>query len=424
MGSRPFVGFAQRGGFGHPFRFWRTINALLLGLLSVTSSPLHAGEVPGPPAAGTLRIATYNASLYRAVEGQLQRELAAEDHPQIRAIAAVIQQARPDLLLINEFDFDERSPALFMSNYLARTQRGSAPIKYCDYFVAPSNTGIPSGLDLDRDGRIEGGNDALGFGRFPGHYGMLVLSNLPIDREATRTFRSFLWKDMPGALLPPGWYSTEALARLPLSSKSHWDVVIELPGNQRVHLLASHPTPPGFDGPENRNGRRNHDEIRLWADYLDPARGAYLVDDRGRAGALDPAAYFVILGDLNADPQDGGSLTGAIGLLLSHPRIHRDAALGTLTPRSRGAIAAAQRQGEQNTTHRSSSEFDTADFGDRGENSPGNLRVDYVLPSASLNVCASGVIWPENLSEDDPTLASDHRLVWVDVALPGSRCAN
>lgn len=424
MGSRPCVGFAQRGGFGHPFRFRRTVNALLLGLLTVTSSPLHAGELPGPPAPGTLRIATYNASLFRAAEGQLQRELAAGDHPQIRAIAAVIQQTRPDLLLINEFDFDERSPALFMSNYLARTQRGGAPINYRDYFIAPSNTGIPSGLDLDRDGRIEGGNDALGFGRFPGQYGMLVLSNLPIDREATRTFRRFLWKDMPGALLPPGWYSTEALARLPLSSKSHWDVVIELSGDRQLHLLASHPTPPGFDGSENRNGRRNHDEIRLWADYLDAAHGAYLVDDRGRTGALDPAAHFVILGDLNADPEDGGSLTGAIGQLLSHPRIHRDAATGALTPRSRGAIAAAQRQGERNTTHRSSPEFDTADFGDRGENSPGNLRVDYLLPSASLAVCASGVVWPENPTKDDPTLASDHRLVWIDVALPGARCAN
>ena len=130
----------------------------------------------------------------------------------------------------------------------------------------------------------------------------------------------------------------------------------------------------------------------------------------------------MILGDLNADPEDGGSLPGAIGQLLSHPRVNPEAATGLLTPRSSGAVAAAARQGERNAAHRSSAEFDTADFGDRGENSPGNLRVDYVLPSATLEVCASGVFWPEHLVEEDPTLASDHRLVWMDIALPDSRC--
>ena len=34
------------------------------------------------------------------------------------------------------------------------------------------------------------------------------------------------------------------------------------------HLLASHPTPPVFDGDEDRNGKRNHDEVRLIADYI------------------------------------------------------------------------------------------------------------------------------------------------------------
>ena len=28
------------------------------------------------------------------------------------------------------------------------------------------------------------------------------------------------------------------------------------------------PTPPAFDGEEDRNGRRNHDEIRFWVDYV------------------------------------------------------------------------------------------------------------------------------------------------------------
>lgn len=50
---------------------------------------------------------------------------------------------------------------------------------------------------------------------------------------------------------------------------------------------------------------------------------------------------------------------------------------------------------------------------------PGNLRVDYVLPSIDLDVVGSGVYWP---TTDDPhaylNRASDHRLVWIDVRLP------
>jgi len=379
--------------------------------------------------ASTLRIATYNVSLYRDTEGALRRDLSDRDQKQIQDIAAVLQQIRPDIVLLNEFDYDPKAPALLLANYLGRSQSGGKPLDYPHHFIAPSNTGMPSGVDLDRNGRIEGGNDALGFGRFPGQYGMLVLSRWAIDTDASRTFKNVLWRDMPNNLIPPQWYSPEALAVLPISSKSHWDVVIRLPSTPgaesqtsppRLHLLASHPTPPGFDGPEDRNGRRNHDEIRLWADYLSGgSKAAYLIDDQGRRGGLANEASFVVVGDLNADPLDGGSVPGAIAQLLDHPRVHREVARGSLTPRSEGAVAAAKRQAGPNLNHRGDAAFDTGDFDDRA-GSVGNLRVDYVLPSADLTVCASGVFWPTE--ETGPAMSSDHRLVWVDVALPGQRC--
>src|SRR3546814_2632341 len=56
-------------------------------------------------------------------------------------------------------------------------------------YLAPVNTGVPSGLDLDGSGTVGGegrdrGNDAWGYGLHPGQYGMLVLSRYPIDTDA------------------------------------------------------------------------------------------------------------------------------------------------------------------------------------------------------------------------------------------------
>ena len=115
---------------------------------------------------------------------------------------------------------------------------------------------MPSGHDLDNSGGVGGPNDAFGFGFFPGQFGMAVYSKYPIDTEQVRTFQHFLWKDMPGAMLPDDpatpaprdWYSEEELDDFRLSSKSHWDLPIEI-GDETVHFLVSHPTPPVFDGP-------------------------------------------------------------------------------------------------------------------------------------------------------------------------------
>jgi hypothetical protein len=247
---------------------------------------------------------------------------------------------------------------------------------------------------------------------------MVVYSVHPIDDERVRTFQSFLWKDMPGALLPdnpstpaPGdWYSPAELDVFRLSSKSHWDVPIQI-ADTVVHFLVSHPTPPVFDGPEDRNGTRNFDEIRFWADYIDPSRSRYIYDDDGRPGGLVPGAKFVIAGDQNSDPLDGDSIPGAIQQLLDHSLVNAKA-----TPDSAGAVQAAEVQGGANLTHQSDPAFDTADFADTA---PGNLRADYVLPRKNMTIVDVGVFWP---TTDDPLSsligASDHRLVWIDVRVP------
>jgi len=394
---------------------------ILLGL--AVAVPASAQARPEP-----VRFATFNASLNRNFEGQLVGDLSTTTNTQARTVAEIIQRTRPDVLLINEFDFVEGGQAaeLFQDNYLSVSQMGADPIDYPYYYVAPSNTGIPSGFDLNNNGVVGGPDDAFGFGFFPGQYGMVVYSRYPIDTDSVRTFQMFLWQDMPGALLPDDpstpepadWYSQEELDVFRLSSKSHWDVPIQV-GGREVHFLVSHPTPPVFDGPEDRNGTRNHDEIRLWADYITPGPTSdYIYDDDGVYGGLKPGSMFVIAGDQNSDPLDGDSIPGAVQQLTEHPLINT-----RVTPDSEGAVEASAVQGGANLTHRSDPRFDTADFSDT---TPGNLRADYVLPRVNLRIQDAGVFWP---TQDDPLSrltgvfpfpSSDHRLVWVDLTIPGA----
>lgn len=391
---------------------WTVAFVLLGGLLSwlwIVNHPEdgNAGKVY------FARFATFNTSLYRDGEGDLVADLRGGEDPQARKVAAILQRVRPDVVLLNEFDHDPEGEALaaFADEYLAVAQKdGGEPLRYDHRFVAPVNTGVPSGVDLDSDGEIGGPGDAQGYGRHPGQYGMVVLSRYPIAADRARTFQKFLWANMPDHRMPLAHYSEEALSVLRLSSKSHWDLPVRVADNMEIHVLACHPTPPVFDGPEDRNGRRNADEIRLWADYIDPERGGYLVDDKGVQGPLGAGAHFVICGDLNADPRDGDGVEGAMAQLLASARVHQGPA-----PRSQGAVEAKREQWGANSKHRGDPAEDTGDFAD-ADGGPGNLRLDYVLPSASLGVLRSEVFWPVQAAPGHALIdASDHRLVWVDV---------
>jgi Endonuclease/Exonuclease/phosphatase family len=368
-----------------------------------------------------VRFATFNASLNRDSAGKLIEDLTSPSDPQAQNVAEIIQRAAPDVLLINEFDYDSdgRAASLFQFNYLAISQHDAPAIIYPFRYVPTVNTGVASQVDLDGDGRVETtpgsrgyGNDALGFGQFPGQYGMVVYSKFPIQQSQVRAFGEVLWKNVPRALLPTkavgsSWYSSDALKVMRLSSKNHCDVPITI-GDRTIHVLASHPTPPAFDGPEHRNVKRNHDEIRLWADYLTGGAIAQYL------GSPSPPKTFVLMGDQNADPIDGASVPGAIDQLLKHARIN-----AAFVPRSDGAFEASRLQAGANASHKGNGELDTADFDDR---SVGNLRVDYVLPSRDLKVLGGAVFWPK---KDDPlsrlvamtpsVASSDHRLVYIDV---------
>ncbi|WP_245921703.1 endonuclease/exonuclease/phosphatase family protein [Bowmanella denitrificans] len=366
-----------------------------------------------------IRIATFNVSMEadnyvergQPVTGQeLFELLKGGEHKQIRNTAEIIQRVRPDIILLNEFDYDadaEKGPLAFIRQYLNKSQQGAQAIDYPYYFLAPVNTGVDSGVDLSGDGVASGSeDDAFGYGKYPGQYGMLVLSRFPIDKANVRTFQRFLWKDMPGNLMasvvkPNGqpWYSPEAQNVLRLSSKSHWDIPVQVNG-RTIHVLASHPTPPVFDGPEDRNGKRNHDEVRFWVDYLSGGtQASYIYDDQGNKGGFK-GGNFVVLGDLNSSMAEGDSLRDAIVGLITHDKVN-----GQFVPRSAGGKAHSP-DNPLGATH-------TAGW---------RMRADYVLPSeAGWDIVDGGVFWPAK--EDalyrlvkDRKSSSDHRMVWLELA--------
>lgn len=402
---------------------------------------LSAVALAGDGRDGALRVATFNLWDLRA------EDLSPEPSARAKRLAVVLQSMRPDIVHLTEIAFDEDAwvsgrdtlARAFASLVATEIIAGVAPLRF-ETFDAPVNTGVHSGLDLNNDGVMspEPGDrlyaeDCFGYGEFPGQYGMALLVRTgagEIDREGARTFRRFLWNDMPGALLPPmevsadedhgAWYSEEELRELRLSSKSHWDIPVRLARGGVIHILASHPTPPVFDGPEDRNGRRNHDEIRFWVDYLsDDDRASSIVDDAGVRGGLAPDAHFVVLGDLNADPEKGDGRRDAIRSLLAHERAH-DA-----SPRNDGPRATITRRPDGSALRREVSPTDTAFFG---------LRADHAIPSRTLAVHGAGVVREEHpdaaaLAANDVSsragapwwlglFPSDHFPVFVDVTLP------
>jgi endonuclease/exonuclease/phosphatase family metal-dependent hydrolase len=362
--------------------------------------PASTACTSGPPEESRVRVATFNIrELGTAALTELDPAGVGTD-PQARAAAAIVKRVRPDILVLNEIDLDAttmadpaRNARRFADHYL---EPGPDGIAYPFAFAAPSNTGLLSGLDLNGDGHVatgadlgtrEYGEDSFGFGTYPGQYAMAVLSRFPLDSAAVRTFQRLPWRDLPGNHLPHDFYTPETEQALRLSSKSHWDLPVAI-GADTLHLWVSHPTPPGFDGPEDRNGRRNYDEIRFWRLYLEG--NARLVDDDGRTGGYAAARPFVIAGDLNARPGDTAVVyegVAAVDQLLRHPRIQDP--LATAGP--------------------------TAVFF-------GGIRIDYVLPSRGLEVLGGGVFWPAPDSDPEGAAladsASDHRMVWLDLAWP------
>lgn len=310
------------------------------------------------------------------------QDLIKGEDPQIAAVVRVLVALDADVILLTSVDYDRGGVALQM----LADRLATAGSPYPHRFALRPNTGMQTGFDVDGSGAIGDPRDAQGWGLFSGQGGMALLSRVPVDSEAAQDYSAFLWRDLPGNLSP----DAPALAAIQrLATTGFWDVAIVTESGP-LHLLAWHATPPVFDGPEDRNGKRNHDEAAFWHHYLD------------RVLAMPPPeAPFVLLGDANLDPADGDGLRDGMTALLSHPALQ--------DPTPRGSHQRSE------PLHKGDPALDTALYPELG-----GLRLDVVLPAASLTVTGAGTLWP---AEGDPLLpdlvtASRHFPVWVDVEMP------
>ena len=270
---------------------------------------------------------------------------------------------------------------------MALAERVAAHGHPMEHVLAPAgNRGVPAG-DLDGDGRTGRAADMHGWATFRGQGAMAVLSRYPLSLEADLS--ALLWRDLPGASRT-GADGSDLLAGahegLRLSTTSHWAVRIDAPEGP-VTLLTHHATPPVFDGPEDRNGRRAADELAVWAVFLDGA----LADVPG--GAAVPDSPVVLAFAANVDPLDGDGPGEAVRAFLAHPGI-RD-------PEPRGGGAS-----EPDEAHRGDPALDTVRW-----EGVGNLRVDYVLAGPGTRPVAAGMDWPLRDAH------SRHAVVWADIEI-------
>lgn len=342
-----------------------------------------------------VRIATFAAPLSRDGPGLLLRDIAKQDDEETASIVAIINHISPDTLILTDFDYDAGGAALSaFSDILAD------PYQY--QFALRPNAGMQTGLDVDGDGFTGDARDAMGYGRFLGNGGIALLTRHSVDLGDVNDLTDLLWRDVPDAVLPQmnvtAFPSDDVQAVLHVSSSGHWIVPINL-GVQTVTLLVFSATAPVSDGPEDFNGLRNRDELRVWNAVLDGTLAVPLINP-------------VIIGNVNADPFDGQGIRSGIAGVLTRPDLQ------DTKPMSAGARQASDPEQVGDPA------LDTADWSDSG---PGNLRLSYILPSCDLNVMDAGVFWPAAsdpmavLLGNDGLAAGPHRLVWVDVEIESLR---
>lgn len=285
---------------------------------------------------------------------------------EVSHVVETIVSHAPDIIVLQSIDYDAQGAAVGALSDLISS--GGLDLPYI--FVPVTNTGMPTGIDIDGDGRSNAPRDAQGYGRFPGQASIAILSRYPISKDDVLNFSDVLWRDAASETDLTSLIPEEAISLQRLASVSLAAIPIVYP-NGRIWILSHHATPPVFDGPEDRNGYRNADENRFWLEQL-------------AEGFINEP--YVLAAQMNVDPQRGEGHHDVIDEVLSSPYF--------VDPMQNWPA-----QDNHSVTYKISG--------------PGKLRASYVLPSPELRLVEAGM--SEDLAADETH--SRHRLVWIDVEI-------
>jgi hypothetical protein len=335
---------------------------------------------------------------------------------QASAAAEVIARHAADIVCINEIQYDMvNTPSQGMpgapfaqpggfdggaenATRLADRVRGfDAAVDYTDRLITRGNSGFYwNGDDLGQSWYI-----LRGWGEFAGRFNTAVLSRYPILRDQVRVITDVPWESLPentiaqmerdlGFGVPPGF---------PIFEKSLNIVPVDLGEHGILYLVLLHTVSPAFDP---INPYRNYDELRALRMFLDA--------ELPGVEPLPEGARFMVIGDLNADPDDGDGLPGAIQQVLEHPSVVAWFPEGHGTKGDNG----------QYNTYLSGCGNDDGVVVNPTQKF--QMQLDYILPSQNIGEPSAGAIfWPDFMAEQDDfalrCYASDHSYMFADVTI-------
>lgn len=242
------------------------------------------------------------------------------DSEQLQAASNIVQMLNPDILSINEMQYDY--PSVPNADYTSEGKNAEylaqiLGMEFTSTAFFPANTGRFSKakageyvLKATAEDRAKYA-DLVNFGMFPGQYSMAGIFKYPV--KSVKNFSNLPWKifnkkidlskyaDANGNALPED---------MTLFDKNFVDVTLDINGKD-VHVILYHTVPAfGFGNSKTPNFERNRDQIKFLSWYL---RG------RWKKFGIKPirGKTFIAMGDWNVDPESDNPGAKPLNKLLS-----------------------------------------------------------------------------------------------------------
>lgn len=243
-------------------------------------------------------------------------KLKEQNTPQLNAVKKILKNYHPDILSINEMQYD--LPGIPHGEFKSEGQNLKKLAKKIQLDFAynvfdQANTGndaIPykSGeypLDFS-DTRMRKKADQNNFGIFPGQYSTGALSNLKIIE--VKVYKKIIWKDFNPKVNLDKFAKANGKPlnpKIELFDKSFIHAVLETKDLKRLNLILLHTVPAyHFGNKRSPNYERNRDQLRFLEWYLSGDTDIQIANIKENGKEIIPlkkGARFVAVGDWNTD---------------------------------------------------------------------------------------------------------------------------